>query len=265
MTLLSGRGLDFAYPGPIRAVDGIDFEADRGEVVCVLGPNGCGKTTLLRLFAGLLRATRGKVELDGRNIASLRSRERACRVAVVPQGIEALPDVTVEAFALHGRYAHGSLLHRDVRHDREVVRRALSQADVLDLIERPLMELSGGQRQRVLIARALAQESELLLIDEPTTALDPEHQVRVFELIVNLTREGRCAVVATHELNLASQFATRVVLLRDGKKVEDGPPERVLRREALEPVYGSNLHYTTHPAADGGARPIVVPWLDVRR
>ena len=136
--------------------------------------------------------------------------------------------------------------------------------------ERPLSELSGGQLQRVLIARALAQQADVLLVDEPTSSLDPEHQIGVFELVARLTREGRAAVVVTHELNLASQFATRLLLINEGRAVAEGTVDEVLRKEVLEPVYGRHLAYGTLPVRTGPRageshadeqRPFVVPWL----
>jgi iron complex transport system ATP-binding protein len=134
---------------------------------------------------------------------------------------------------------------------------ALAEADAADLCGRLLSRLSGGQRQRVLVARALAQEADLLLFDEPTASLDPEHQVRVFALIGELARRGRAAVVATHELSLASRFATRAVLLDRGRARASGTAEEVLAPAVLEPVYGRHLWYGRGP----GGRPVVVPWL----
>jgi iron complex transport system ATP-binding protein len=145
------------------------------------------------------------------------------------------------------------------------VDQALSQADLVDLADRALPDLSGGQRQRCLVARALAQQSELLLIDEPTNALDPEHQIAVFELIESLAHEERAVAVVTHDLNLASQFASRIVLMDGGRKVADGSVAEVLERSVLEPVYGTGLRYSSWKIGEGdegetGERPIVLPW-----
>ncbi|MAE46355.1 MAG: ABC transporter, partial [Planctomycetes bacterium] len=142
---------------------------------------------------------------------------------------------------------------------------AMSQADLVDLAARPLPELSGGQRQRCLVARALAQQADLLLIDEPTNALDPEHQIAVVELIESLAHEERAVAVVTHDLNLASQFASRIVLMDGGRKVADGTVNEVLQRSVLEPVYGSGLRYSSWRVEEGaegknGERPIVLPW-----
>jgi iron complex transport system ATP-binding protein len=255
---LEARGLVFDYPGPRRALDGLDLALVPGDLVCLLGPNGSGKSTCLRLFGGVLRATSGTVELDGRALASLRPRARAGAIALVPQALRALPELEVTAFVLGGRYAHLGLFGRARAEDHAAVRAALAEADAADLAGRRLDELSLGQCQRVLIARALAQEAPILLFDEPTAALDPEHQVRTFALIEELVGRGRSALVATHELNLASRFARRIVVLREGRVCATGTAEEVLRREVLEPVYGRDLFFGKGPGGTG--RPLVVPW-----
>ena len=251
MARLLARELVFEYPGPIRAVDGRSFALDGAELVCLIGPNGCGKSTLLRLCAGLLEPLRGGVELDGAAAAGLAPRERARRVALVPQYLPALPEVRVEDFVLSGRYAHLARWNRVGARDQERVREALAACDAAEFARRGLGELSGGQRQRVLIARALVQEAPLVLIDEPTSALDPEHQIRVFELLELSRSRGTAVVVATHDLNLAGQFATRLVLMDSGRVVADGPVRSVLRPEVLTPVYGPHLFF----GAD-----FVLPW-----
>jgi iron complex transport system ATP-binding protein len=153
------------------------------------------------------------------------------------------------------------VLARESRADHDAVERALAEADAADLGPRRLDELSQGQFQRVLVARALAQEAPLFLFDEPTAALDPEHQVRLFLLIERLVAAGRAALIATHELHLASRFARRCLVLHEGKKVAEGAPEEVFRPAVLAPVFGPHLHYGRAGAERGdGARPLVVPW-----
>ena len=144
--------------------------------------------------------------------------------------------------------------------DGEAVRAALAEADVAELGGRRLGELSGGQLQRVLVARALAQEAPLLLCDEPTASLDPEHQVRVLELVAGLVARGRTALVATHDLSLAARYADRIVVLHRGRKLADGPPAEVLRPAVLEPVFGPDLAFLPGPDAGAGAPPVVLPW-----
>ena len=258
VTLLESRGLVFEYPGAIRALDGVNLTCAAGELLAVIGPNGSGKTTLLKLFAGLLEPLRGEVLLEEAPLASFSARERSRRIAVVPQFLRSLPDITVEDFVVGGRYGHLGLWKQETPRDWEVTRAALTDADLSELADRLLLQLSGGQRQRVLIARALAQEAEVLLVDEPSNSPDPEHQIRVFQLLANLTREGRGAVVVTHDLNLASQFATRLAVLSEGRVRITGSAAEVLRREVLEPVYGPDLRYGSFPGSE--AHPFVLPW-----
>ncbi len=267
VAVLRARALAFAYPGPRRALAGVDVALGSGELACLLGPNGSGKSTCLRCLAGLLRPGGGAVELDGAPLERLTARERARAIAFVPQALPALPEIEVRAFVLGGRYPYlgrwQGFLGRPSPADRAAVETALAEADALDLAGRGLDELSLGQRQRVLVARALAQEAGVLLFDEPTAALDPEHQVRVFALIERLVALGRTALVATHELNLASRYATRCLLLAEGRVVAEGAPAGVLRPEVLGPVFGRHLLFTR--SAGATERPLVIPWPDESR
>jgi iron complex transport system ATP-binding protein len=255
---LAAKGLVFDHPGPIRAVDGVDLELRERELLVVIGPNGSGKSTLLRLLAGLLVPQSGDVTVQGRALSSLSLSDRARLLAVVPQALATLPEVTVERFVLSGRYSRIGRWRGAQAGDAEAVNRALDAADVDGLGDRHLPDLSGGQRQSVLIARALAQQAEILLVDEPTASLDLNHQLAVFALLGTLSDAGRSAIVVTHDLNLASQFADRVALMDAGKLVAVGAPDEVLRPEVLAPVYGSELHYGRMPPPDD--RPFVLPW-----
>ncbi|MBI5434561.1 MAG: ABC transporter ATP-binding protein [Planctomycetes bacterium] len=250
----------FEYSNGVAALAGASLELARGELVAVIGPNGSGKSTFLRCLAGLLVPKSGTVVVDGEEVVALPPRERACRLAVVPQFLPRLPDVRVQDFVLGGRYAHLGRWRSAKPHDRAVVRAALSSCDAGDVESRLMSELSGGQRQRVLVARAIAQEAGVLLVDEPTNSLDPEHQLAVFRSIAELVAGGRSALVVTHDLNLASQFASRAIVMQAGRTITEGPVDRVLTREVLEPVYGPHLFFGRF--ANG--RPIVVPWADAR-
>ena len=255
---LTATGLAFDYPGPLRAVDGIDLRLDEGELVAVIGANGSGKSTLISLLGGLLRPSSGRVELRGEDLRGMDARERALRVAIVPQLLEGCGEALVGNFVLGGRYAHLGRWRTAAERDLRAVADALEAAQVLDLRERMLGALSGGQRQRVLIARALAQQSRVLLIDEPTSALDPAHQVRVLGLIDALRKEGKAVLVATHDVNLIGQLATRLVLLDRGRIAAEGTVEEVLRAPVLEPVYGACLYFGRWPSPLG-ERPFVLP------
>ena len=253
--------LRFAYEGGGDVVSGVDFTLTPGEVVCILGPNGAGKSTLLRLLAGLLVPQGGRVELDGNVAHRMRARDRARELALVPQSLFSLPDLSVRDFVSQGRYAYRTLFRPESSADRDAVAKAMDEADLNELGDRPLDALSGGQRQRALVARALAQGPRLVLIDEPTNSLDPRHQVQTFRVIAGLGCNGRAAAVVTHDLNLASQFATRIVLMDAGRVVASGSVHEVLRPEVLRPVYGTDLAFGQLDAPGWGEkRPFVLPW-----
>lgn len=257
---LEGRALEYGY-FDAAVLNGVSIEVESGEFVVVLGPNGAGKSTLLRVLAGVCEPWSGEVRLAGESLARFAPRERARRLAVVPQGLPRVPDLSVEAFVESGRYAHVGSFGRRTRADREAVERALIEVELDDRRRSPLTELSGGQLQRALIGRALAQEPQVLLVDEPTSSLDLAHQLSIFELIAGLTCLGRSVLCVTHDLNLASQFATRIELLDRGRIVAGGTPAEVLTPEVLGPVYGERLRFGELPAPHGkGARPWVLPW-----
>jgi iron complex transport system ATP-binding protein len=260
VNLLDAKGLHYTWPAGVHAVQGVDFQLGPGELVVVCGPNGSGKSTLLRLLGGLLTPDGGALSVCGAALASLSLADRARTIARVPQRLRTLPDVSVEHFALAGRYARIDRWRGPQEADHSAVSSALVATDVDELGERSMSALSGGQRQRVLLARAFASEARVLLVDEPTNGLDPGHQVHVLQLIREHAQDERGAVVVTHDLNLASQFATSVVLMNEGRVVDRGSPFEVMRPEVLRPVYGEHLHYGAMPPPDG--RPFVVPWLD---
>jgi iron complex transport system ATP-binding protein len=257
--LIQARAVSYAYPGPRQALERVDVDLCPGELAVVIGPNGSGKSTLVKVLAGLLHPSSGTVELEGRALSTLAPRERARRIAVVPQFLPALPEVHVADFVASGRYARIERWKSAGPQDKRAVEHALEVCDAADLGERGMTELSGGQRQRVLVARALAQEASVLLVDEPTNALDPEHQIRVFDVLAALRSSERAVLVVTHDLNLASQYATRLVLLDAGRVVAEGAPPDVLAPDVLAPVYGSHLFYGTWPAESGRRGPFVLP------
>lgn len=256
--ILEARGLAFDYPGPLRALDGIDLALRPGDLTAVIGPNGSGKSTLVKVLGGLLAPTFGEVLLGGMPVRTLPPRERARKVAVVPQFLPALPDVRVIDFVSSGRYARIARFASAQASDRDAVSLALEECDAADLRDRSMAELSGGQRQRVLVARALAQEAPFLLIDEPTSGLDPEHQIRVLELVASLRGGSRAALFVTHDLNLAGQYAKSMLLLDRGRVVAQGSVLDILQREILEPVYGEHLYYGTWPSGEIAGRPYVL-------
>ena len=260
MTLVA-EGLRFAYGDGPDVLNGVDLEVKPGEVVVLLGPNGAGKSTLLKALGGLIKPREGRALLGETGVMELPRRYRARALALVPQALLASPDLTVHDFVSQGRYAHLRRFRGLDSEDRAAVARALVESDVEDLAARSLAELSGGQRQRALIARALAQEPRFVLVDEPTNSLDPAHQLRVFELIAGMGCAGRAALVVTHDLNLASQFATRVLLLQSGRIAANGTANEVLTPDVLSEVYGDVFVFGEELAAGWNeSRPWAIPW-----
>lgn len=254
--MLTIRDLNVCYDDQ-TALDAVDLDAFRGQILAVIGPNGCGKTTLLRAITGVVACTRGEIRIDGEPIARMRSGALADRIAVVAQNASLPEGFSAFEIALMGRTPHLRLLQSESRRDLQIVQTAMRRADCWHLRERPVHQLSGGERQRVLIARALAQEPELLLLDEPTSHLDIQHQVETFQLLRELCDEQQLAVIAVvHDLTLAAMFADRIALLHEGRAIAEGTPLDVLRSDIIERVYGTPVRVLTDP--DTG-RPIVVP------
>jgi iron complex transport system ATP-binding protein len=226
----------------------ISLQTAPGEILAVVGPNGVGKSTLIRAASGALPLMQGSVTIDGKEIGGLAPSQRARMVAVVPQATQLPPAFTVMDVVLMGRTAYLGWLGREGARDVEAARRAMERTDVWALAARRVGELSGGEQQQVLIARALAQEAGVVLLDEPTAHLDLRHQDRVLSLVRSLALEGQLAVLLTlHDLNLVARFADRVALLSDGALRKIGRAAEVLTPEELAPVYGITIHVMSHP------------------
>jgi len=236
--ILEARGLVVQYPGAaVPALNGIDLALRSGELVAVVGPNGSGKTSLLRAVLGLVPLAAGQVSISGRDLAQWTRSDLAQTVGLVPQREDTPFSWTVDEMVGFGRYARLGALSSFSRSDREAIDRALARCDVTDLRSRRLETLSGGEWQRVRVARALAQEPRLLALDEPTASLDLGHEMALFELVRSLVAEGMAGLVITHHLSLAGRFADRLLLLDRGRVVASGPPAAVLTPELIEAVF----------------------------
>ncbi|ONK09735.1 ABC transporter ATP-binding protein [Streptomyces sp. MP131-18] len=240
-----------------EVVKGLSFEVPPGRFTAIVGPNACGKSTLLRGMARLLAPASGAVLLDGRSIHTLPTREVAATLGMLPQSPVAPEGITVTDLVSRGRYPHQGWFRRWTGDDEAAVAEALLATDVLELAERPVDELSGGQRQRVWIAMALAQRTELLLLDEPTTYLDLPHQVEVLDLLTDLNRtEGTTVVTVLHDLNLACRYADHLVALRAGEIVAQGAPAEVVTEQVVADVFGMRCALVPDPLS---GTPMVVP------
>ena len=223
------------------------FTLHAGECAALLGPNGSGKTTLLRALSGVLMPQAGTIEIQGRPLAALKPRERARMVAVVPQRGQLPQGLTARQMVLLGRFAHLSWLGAYGREDYAAADRALEETGAAPLAHRRLTELSGGELQRVLLARALAQESPLLLLDELAAGLDWARMVDLFDLLERRRAAGACVLMAVHDCNLAALYATRLMGLRDGNLVFDGPVAKVFTEENLGALYNIPICVLPHP------------------
>lgn len=248
------RQASFAYPD--FSLRPLDFAVHAGEILTIVGPNASGKTTLLRLLSGICRPRTGQVLLDGHEISQLDVRERARKIAVVQQESPLLFPIRVREFVMQGRHPHLRPFEFASERDCSAVEWALVSTETTALAGRLVQELSGGEKQRVVLARALAQQPEVLLLDEPTLHLDIGFQVELLRGVRRLANGIRYAVVVvTHELNLAAEFADRILLLHRGELCRLGTPEEVFEQALLERIFGTALRVDRDPAS---GRPRIV-------
>ena len=253
---LEARDLTLGY-GAAPIVEELSLIVPRGKVTTIVGANACGKSTLLRGLARLLRPASGQVLLDGRSIHDLPTKEVARVMGLLPQSPVAPDGLTVVDLVGRGRSPHQGWFRQWSAADETAVAAALEATGTLDLAHRTVDELSGGQRQRVWIAMALAQETELLLLDEPTTFLDVAHQVDVLELLADLNRRRGTTVVAVlHDLNLAARYSDHMVALEAGRVVASGPPHVVVTEATVGDVFGMRCTVIDDPVA---GTPLVIP------
>jgi iron complex transport system ATP-binding protein len=233
-----------------NVINDVSLELAAGQIIALLGPNGAGKTTLLRAMNGTVPVKTGRIEFDGVALGKFSRREIARNIAVVAQENETKFPITVMEFVLAGRFTHGAAFGWESSDDIRAAENALQLCDLYELSGRMMNELSGGERQRVVLARALAAEARILLLDEPTANLDLAHQALMLRLVRDRCRDaGASAIVITHDLNLASEFAEKIVLLKKGRVYASGPTADVLTKENLAEVYGVQVLLDANPAS----------------
>jgi len=249
---LEGRDLTIGYSDHVVG-RGLDVALETGEVLALLGPNGGGKTTLLKTLLGLIKAKAGDIQLGGKPLGAYSIRERARIIAYVPQVHIGTFAFTVEAVVLMGRTAHGNLFSAPSARDRAVTQAVLERFGIARLASRPYTQISGGERQLVLLARALAQEPQFIVLDEPTASLDFGNQGKVMREIRALAQSGHGVLLTTHDPNHALRAADRAYLLREGARIAEGPVGEVLERAQLEALYGAPVERLTDPQTGAAA------------
>ncbi|MFJ6667297.1 ABC transporter ATP-binding protein [Streptomyces sp. NPDC091383] len=253
---LSADHVTLAYDQRVIA-EQLSVEIPDHSFTVIVGPNACGKSTLLRALSRMLKPSLGKVLLDGQAIGSLPAKQVARTLGLLPQSAVAPDGITVADLVGRGRYPHQGLLRQWSTEDERVVQESMRQTGVAELAERYVDELSGGQRQRVWIAMALAQQTPLLLLDEPTTYLDIQHQIDVLDLCAELHEtQGRTLVAVLHDLNHAARYATHLIALRGGEVIAEGAPNDIVTAELVERVFGLKCQVIEDPET---GTPLVVP------
>jgi len=227
-----------------------------GAFTAVVGPNACGKSTLLRALSRLLAPSVGQVILDGQSIADFPAKEVARRLGLLPQSSIAPEGITVADLVARGRYPHQTFFRQWARADENAVVDAMEATHVTELSGRPVGELSGGQRQRVWVAMALAQETPILLLDEPTTFLDIAHQIELLDLLADLNRQDRTIVAVLHDLNHACRYASHLVAMKDGAIIAEGKPTEIVTEQLVEQVFGLPAVIIPDPVS---GTPLIVP------
>ncbi|WP_110112445.1 ABC transporter ATP-binding protein [Bacillus sp. CGMCC 1.16541] len=257
MASLSTEKLHISY-GDVEIVKELDLNIPNGKITTIIGPNGCGKSTILKTMSRIISPKSGFVYLDGKAIHKASTKEIAQKMAVLPQSPEAPSGLTVKELVSYGRFPHQKGFGRLTNHDREVVQWALEVTGMLEFQERTVDALSGGQRQRVWIAMALAQETDLLLLDEPTTYLDLAHQLEVLELLEKLNKEeGRTIAIVIHDLNHAARFAHHMIALRSGQIMKEGTPEEVMTPSILAKTFNIDAEVVKDPRTN---RPVCITY-----
>ncbi len=256
MTVLKIEHLVCGY-GKRPVINDVSFEVEDGHFVGIVGPNGAGKTTLLRAVVGLLEIRGGSITVGNHRIENLDRRELARRIAFVPQLMEPVDGFTVEDLVLLGRTPYLDRFSFEQNDDYDAVKWAIEELGIEDLKDRQTTELSGGEFQRVAIARALAQEPRVMLLDEPTSHLDIRYQVNICKMLRKL-RSHRSIVATFHDLNLASRFCSRLVLLKNGELIAEGPPDKVVTPENIWKAYRIKVAVKKNPTTQK-ARYVLLP------
>lgn len=247
MQSLSAKDLTLGY-GETIIIDDLDIEIPKGEITVFIGGNGCGKSTLLRSLARLLKPQNGSVILDGQDIAKMKTKEVAQKLAILPQSPTTPEGLTVYELVKQGRHPYRGFVKPWSKEDEDAVIQALKSTNILNLKDRTVDSLSGGQRQRAWIALTLAQKTDIILLDEPTTYLDMTHQIEILDLLFDLNEKDKHTIVMVlHDLNLASRYAHHIVAIKDKKVYAKGKPEDIITSELVQDVFQMKCNISCDP------------------
>ena len=236
--MLKCENIHFSYDKSKKFIENLNIDIPKSKITTILGPNGSGKSTLLSMLACFNKPLEGNVFIENTNLNILKFKEIAKRIATVHQHNESPEDITVEKLVSFGRVPYNKCRDIDKKTNEEIINWAIESTSLEDIRNEKVMSLSGGQRQRAFIAMALAQKTKVLLLDEPTTYLDMYHQIEVLELVKKLNEEfGITIVMVLHDINQAIKYSNNIIVMKDGRIIESGKPEKVINEKTIKDVY----------------------------
>lgn len=234
---IAGKDIVVSY-GEKNALNKANIKVNTGEIVTIIGPNGSGKSTLVKAISRCIKLQSGSVELNGKDISTMYSKEIAKKMAILPQVKTASSDITVETLVSYGRYPHLKFGKRLSRKDKDIIQWAMENTGLVELKDRDVVTLSGGERQRAWVAMALAQKPDILILDEPTTYLDISYQMEVLELVKELNNSlGITVIMVLHDLNQAARYSDRIYVLRKGEVYKEGSPKSIIDSQMLKDIF----------------------------
>ena len=247
MKNIQGHNLTLGYENTI-IIDDVSIEFPMNKITILIGANGCGKSTMLRSFARLLKPMDGDIELNGRSISSLSNKEISKELAILPQSPVVSGSITVRELVEMGRFPYQNWRNKLDEKDNLMIEKALKDTNMLEFSDRTLDSLSGGQKQRVWIAMVLAQDTDIILLDEPTTYLDVTYQIDILDLVYKLNKEeGKTIVMVLHDLNLSCRYADHIIALKDKKVYKQGTPEEVVTKEVVKHIFDMECEIIKDP------------------
>ncbi|MDP8321404.1 MAG: ABC transporter ATP-binding protein [Candidatus Stygibacter australis] len=233
-----------------QVLNDVSLIFESGSFTALLGPNGAGKTTLLKCLSGFLKPSAGNIWLKGRELSEYGSRELAHQIALIPQNFQLQFEYQVRELVLMGRFPYLGYLGSYTKEDQEIVTRILADLDLLEFADKNFSELSGGEQQRVAIARALVQSTPILLLDEAFASLDVNHAISIMQLLAEINQKhNKTIILVSHNINLAVEYCSKVILMKQGKIIGQGNPKAVITEEVLAEVYEHNIHVITNPVS----------------